>query len=97
MAKQASDPSKKKATGGAFANMEQSDKIKLIGASVVLVLAVVWIAYTLVGGGGDAPPKPDPTFVAEEAAKVEEVEKERVKREADDAARGRPKPPILGS
>ncbi|MGE3106971.1 MAG: hypothetical protein AB7G11_13625 [Phycisphaerales bacterium] len=86
----------KQASGG-FANMSQGDKVKLIAASAVLVIAVIWIvAYSFSGG------KQKPTIDPAEVAKVEEATKqEKViqdKQQQDTLGRGgRPVPPPSGS
>jgi len=55
---------------GLLANMDQGDKIKLLAASAVLLLAIVWILFYAVLGGSDTP-GPSPEDIAKAQAEFE--------------------------
>ena len=78
--------------------MDQGDKIKLLAASGVLLIAVIWILIYAMSG--NSAPKPD-LSAQEVAQKEEEVKQEKVVREKelkDTLGRGgRPVPPPSGS
>ncbi len=90
MAKQAKQA---KSSGGGFANLSKNDQIKLISASSILVIAVVWIAYTLLSGEAKVVESPAVIAETEQEAEVEQV---KIRKNIQDTSRGRP-PVISGS
>ena len=79
--------------GKATSQMDQRAKVKLIAASAVLLVAIVWIIYYATSMGG--PAKGGPTLSASEQAAMEEThakELEKVKEQTNEGYRGK-KPP----